>query len=386
MDSEKGSTPALNGGMHTPDDASGAKHTLESLQRQLQQEREEKENLATQYHNLLAKLTAMRTTLGNKLKQDAEELDRREQQIQQLAAQNEDLAATLETLKGELIASHEESERSARELDSIRSRALNDNAQETLQRERELREVMGELERSRMERDDLEQAAMQEKMAADEARSTVETLRRELEMDRETLERERAQLEAAKETASNLQSVLEDFQVAKEHELQQAVKDYKSRLEEATMSLAEYKRRALDAELQLEETKTSSSKTQELGLEIKEKNAIIGKLRHQKALRRLRKSSSETNVDRQLVTNVLLSFLATPRADPKRFEMLSLMATILSWTDAEREKAGLQRAQNDNTNSLFWGRPSHILSSPTKGKSIELEKTDETEVGNAFFT
>lgn len=60
--------------------------------------------------------------------------------------------------------------------------------------------------------------------------------------------------------------------------------------------------------------------------------------------------------------------------------MLSLLATILSWSDTEREKAGLQRAQSNDANSSFWGRPSNILGSPTKGKSIELEKTDETEV------
>jgi hypothetical protein len=47
---------------------------------------------------------------------------------------------------------------------------------------------------------------------------------------------------------------------------------------------------------------------------------------------------------RRLVTNVLLSFLTTHRADSKRFEMLSLLSTILSWDDNEREKAGLQRS------------------------------------------
>jgi hypothetical protein len=44
---------------------------LERLQVQLARERAEKDDLATQYRNLLAKLTTMRTTLGNKLKQDA---------------------------------------------------------------------------------------------------------------------------------------------------------------------------------------------------------------------------------------------------------------------------------------------------------------------------
>jgi hypothetical protein len=44
---------------------------LERLRKELQRTREEKENLASQYRNLLSKLTTMRTTLGNKLKQDA---------------------------------------------------------------------------------------------------------------------------------------------------------------------------------------------------------------------------------------------------------------------------------------------------------------------------
>jgi hypothetical protein len=96
------------------------------------------------------------------------------------------------------------------------------------------------------------------------------------------------------------------------------------------------------------------------------------------ALRRLRRNSSETNVDGRLVTNVILSFLATPRADPKRFEMLQLLSSVLSWTGAEREKAGLQRAPPGSGTTSFWGRPS-TAGSPRKS-SANLEKTDETEV------
>lgn len=96
------------------------------------------------------------------------------------------------------------------------------------------------------------------------------------------------------------------------------------------------------------------------------------------ALRRLRRNSSDTNVDRRLVTNVILSFLTTPRADPKRFEMLSLLSSILSWTDQEREKAGLQRSGASAVPATFWGRPSSASGSPAKG--AELDKSDETEV------
>ena len=49
----------------------GSDDSVEKLQRELEITREEKETLATQYNNLLAKLTQMRTSLGTKLKQDA---------------------------------------------------------------------------------------------------------------------------------------------------------------------------------------------------------------------------------------------------------------------------------------------------------------------------
>jgi len=135
--------------------------------------------------------------------------------VQHLTAQNEDLASTVETLKAELIASHEEAERNSKELDTIRSRVLNENAQESLSRERELRETLSELERCRLERSEWERTSMQEKMLGDEARLNLETLKREIEMEREARDRESAELAAARETATNLQSVLEDFQSCK---------------------------------------------------------------------------------------------------------------------------------------------------------------------------
>lgn len=183
------------------------------------------------------------------------------------------------------------------------------------------------------------------------------------------------------------------------------MRDYESQLLQVTQSLAEYKSRALNAELQLEESSTNNSRVQELEKEVKDKGFLIGKLRHEgtsfpiilgclahmecvavimnehlmEALRRLRRSSTDTNVDRRLVTNILLSFLTTPRADSKRFEMLSLLATILSWNDDEREKAGLQRNNPSHASSLpsLFGRSS--ASSPSL-RPAELDKTDETEV------
>ncbi|KAF7325880.1 Guanylate kinase [Mycena kentingensis (nom. inval.)] len=360
---------------------------IAKLQRELERTREEKETLAAQYRNLLAKLTTMRTTLGNKLKQDAEELDRREALVQQLQAQNEDLTSTVEVLKEELISASSEAERATAEVSNLRSRAFEENAQEMILRERELRETQTELERCRMEKEEWERVASQDKVIADEARSNSDMYRRDLELEREAREREAAELESERERCANLQSVLQDFQANTDHELRQAVKDYDLQLMQATQSLAEYKHRALTAELELEESKTNTSRTQVLEKEVKEKTVLVEKLRHEaiilnehlmEALRRLRRNSTDTNVDRRLVTNVLLSFLTTPRADAKRFEMLTLLASILSWTDIEREKAGLQRIQSNLAPppSSFWGRRSSTSTPPAPS---ELEKTDETE-------
>jgi hypothetical protein len=64
----------------------------------------------------------------------------------------------------------------------------------------------------------------------------------------------------------------------------------------------------------------------------------------------------------RLVTNILLSYLTTARGDSKRFEMLSLLSSILSWSDLEREQAGLQKSSAKAGSMLR--RPSGIVARP----------------------
>jgi hypothetical protein len=46
---------------------------------------------------------------------------------------------------------------------------------------------------------------------------------------------------------------------------------------------------------------------------------------------------------RQIVTNHFLHFLALDRSDPKKFQILQLIAALLNWTDEQKEQAGLAR-------------------------------------------
>jgi hypothetical protein len=67
-----------NLGSHAANNSNGSEYSedsdldpVERLQKELERTKGEKDVLASQYRTLLSKLTAMRTTLGNKLQQDA---------------------------------------------------------------------------------------------------------------------------------------------------------------------------------------------------------------------------------------------------------------------------------------------------------------------------
>ncbi|KAJ9105276.1 hypothetical protein QFC21_001644 [Naganishia friedmannii] len=330
---------------------------ISRLEQELETTRAEKEQLGTKYSNLLSKLTMMRQSLGDRLRDDAEELDRREGQINQLTG---DLAAAKEsigTLQEELQSSADECAQLSSQVNQLRLSASTQTS-DVLSLTRELRELRGEMEMLRVDREEWEHEAgkererreeiVEEMRSADRQRREDEARRRSAE---EALERERVR-------ANNLQEVLQEFQSAKDLEIEQATTELENQLRRAVQSLAEWKSRAADAEVKMTNVSSDISKTAQLEKEIKEKNAQIGRLRHEavltqehltEALRRLRRNTSDTNVDRRLVTNVLLQFIATPRADPKKFEMLSLLATILSWENSERERAGLQRAGGGST-------------------------------------
>lgn len=78
VDSERSNTSSppvhsVNGHNNLKVNSNGSEDgdVVSRLEKELERTREEKEQLATQYRNLLARLTTMRTTLGTKLKQDA---------------------------------------------------------------------------------------------------------------------------------------------------------------------------------------------------------------------------------------------------------------------------------------------------------------------------
>ncbi|KAG7539611.1 hypothetical protein FFLO_03487 [Filobasidium floriforme] len=379
------------------DDEDQEQGRIQALESELAQTVREKEHLSTQYRTLLGKLQAMRNSLGEKLKEDAEELDRREVLINQLTTDLQATQATVTTVQSELASLSQENASLDTQLSQLRLENQQKNEQDSsdvVALTRELRELRGDLERVRMEREEWEEEAGRER----EKRERLEEERRG--MERKLIEAEERRNAAEdgwrreEKRASNLEEVLGEFQGAKDLEIAQATNELESQLRFAASSLAEYKSRAADAENRLSNLQNDAGRSAKLDKELKDKTAMIGKLRHDsvvmqehltEALRRLRRNTSETNVDRRLVTNILLQFIVTPRADPKRFEMLSLLATILSWEDGEREKAGLQRVGGGGGPSGLRRKTSET-GSPAKSDGKGKEKENAPDTYNESFS
>lgn len=154
--------------------------------------------------------------------------------------------------------------------------------------------------------------------------------------------------------------------IARKKELRELVETSDAQLEELKQALQGAEEKASKADKALQDVQTELERVRPFEKEVKEKNLLIGKLRHEavtlndhltKALRFLKKGKPEDNVDRyvrllqmspvlprtlltsyyrHIVTNHLLHFLALDRSDPKKFQILQLIAALLGWSDGER--------------------------------------------------
>lgn len=117
-----------------------------------------------------------------------------------------------------------------------------------------------------------------------------------------------------------------------------------AQLTELRQQLQTAEETASSAKIELVTTQKELERALPFEKEVKEQKLLLGKQRHEtvilndhltKALRFLKQRKPEDMVDRQLVTNHLLHFITLDRADPKKYQVLQLIAALLNWNDGK---------------------------------------------------
>jgi len=330
------------------EDVSGVKEELE-------QSRQGKEHAETQYRNLLGKVNMIRSQLGERLKADAEELEQARGKIDELEVAKTTANDENERLQTELSDLGNRLDEQASEIESLRSRTSLSTSNwakerdDMVTREAYLRE---EYEVARQAMQDWEILATEERSRREALEERMTDLEEQLGGQRNAYERAKGEADTQSSTVDGLQRALRELQDERKRELREMVEQTQAQLEELRRQAKGAEDAAADLTKQLEGMKKELDRALPFEKEVKEKNLLIGKLRHEavilndhltKALRFLRRGKPEDNVDRHLVTNHFLHFLALDRSDPKKFQILQLIAALLGWDEQQKEQAGLLR-------------------------------------------
>ncbi|KAL4982086.1 hypothetical protein BDW68DRAFT_171431 [Aspergillus falconensis] len=328
-------------------------HTdMQALQNKLDDAESKKEHAESQYRGLLERVNTIKAQLGERLKEDAEEISEARSRIEELEEQN---SSTKEAYEAKISELSEENQLMAKELSELRERT-NLSQQNWLREKDDLLEqesyLQSEFEQAKEAMHNWEVLAMEERSIRENLGEKVIDLEEQLTALKDACEKTSAERDSQAATVDGLQRALQEIQAARKQELRDLVESSDTQLEELKQSLNEAKSRESEAKKSLQDLQQELERVRPFEKEVREKNLLIGKLRHEavtlndhltKALRFLKKGKPEDNVDRHIVTNHLLHFLELDRSDPKKFQILQLIAALLGWSDEQREQAGLAR-------------------------------------------
>ncbi|KAI9888582.1 MAG: hypothetical protein M1814_006629 [Vezdaea aestivalis] len=345
---------------------------LEALNQRVEEIQGEKEEAESQYRSLLEKVGTIKAQLGGRLKADAEALAQASVQIDELESDKRKHGEIIRALETKVAGMTEDNEAKSKELSTLRNRT-NLSQQNWIHEREDLvnREayVREEYEAARQAMQDWEVLAMEERSIRESLTEKLAVLDEELTGQREAFDSAVKERDTQSNTVDGLQRALQEIQsgklirvriqtkqlialLARKVELRDLVESNQTLVDDLKRQLQEHQLVATRSKTELESVKKDLERALPFESEVKEKNLLIGKLRHEavtlndhltKALRFLKKGKPEDNVDRQIVTNHFLQFLALDRADPKKFQVLQLIAALLNWTDEQREQAGLTR-------------------------------------------
>lgn len=366
---------------------------ISTIKSELEESEAAKEQAQSKYDNLLGRVNTIKSSLGERMAADRQELSEAKDQIEDLEKENEQLVNSRNEADAEIRRLSREAEEASKELSSLRNRH-NLSQQNWLKEREELISqnitLKEEAEAARDAMSEWEILAMEERSNHNSAAERATELEEQLAGNREAYEIAASERDLQIQNVTGLQRALQEIQEARKAELREMVETSQEQISALKKLVQESDVRATTAESEKETLKKELERLAPFETDIKEKNLLIGKLRHEaiilndhltKALRHIKKSKPEDSVDRyvnarnfhagniltittsQLVTNHILHFITLERSDPKKFQVLQLMASMLDWNEEEREKAGLARPGASNSTlkipvSPFYRTPS----------------------------
>ena len=203
-----------------------------------------------------------------------------------------------------------ELETQSKELSSLRNRSH--LSQQNWLKERE--ELIEQEAYTREQFDNAEQAMREWEVLALEERSVrkdlgerVTDLEEQLSQVKQSYERAASERDSQSNTVDGLQKALQEIQTARKKELREVVESSQAETAKLLQQLAEAQNVSTTTSEELATVKIDLERVLPFEKEVKEKNLLIGKLRHEavtlnehltKALRFLKKGKPEDNVDR----------------------------------------------------------------------------------------
>lgn len=283
---------------------------ISSIRAELEESESAREHAQTQYQTLLGKINTIKSTLGERMAADRRELAEAKDQIEELEAQNESLKASTKTLEVEVSKLRDESEETSRELSSLRNRH-NLSQQNWLGERQDLtqqnKHFKEEAEAAKEAMGDWEVLAMEERSIREGLADRVSELEEQLSTQKEAYERAASERDGQSQAVDGLQRALREIQEARKAELREMVESSQAQLDVLNKLLQQAEARALEAEAAREALTKEVDRLAPFEGQVKEKNLLIGKLRHEaiilndhltKALRFLKKAKPEDNIDR----------------------------------------------------------------------------------------
>lgn len=296
----------------------------EKLKTELEESEAAKEHAEEQYQTLMGRVEKIKETLGSRLARDREELEEATKRVEELEAQNEALEKGAQAHKDEVQGLKTELQDATRELSSLRSRSnltQHNSLKEKEDMQRQIQHLREEAEAAKDAMGDWEVLAMEERSIRESLAEKTAALEEQVSSLREGYERASSERDTQSQAVDSLQRALQEIQDARKKELREMVETSEEQLQAMKKLVKDADTRANEAEALKESLQKELERTVPFEKEVKEKNLLIGKLRHEaivlndhltKALRYLKKTKPEDNIDRYATTRVTPLSLSVP--------------------------------------------------------------------------